>query len=45
MDLDPGDAAFLLDEMSRIETDDDRHSSERHAAGKLRREAERVLTE
>lgn len=43
--LNPREAAFLMDEMSDIETDAGRHTSEQHEAKRLRQKAESILIE
>lgn len=45
MDLNPREAAFVLDEMSEIENSEGRYTSEKRAAARIRRKAEAVLTE
>lgn len=45
MDLNPHEAAFLLDEMDEIATDESRPTSARHEARRLRSKAEQTLTE
>lgn len=45
MDFSPREAAFILDEMSEIENSEDRLTSERREAGRIRRKAEASLTE
>lgn len=45
MELNPREAAFLLDEMSEIENDETRYPSTRSEARRLRRKAESALTE
>lgn len=45
MELEPRQAAFLLDEMSEIEQSETRLTSEQHEAANIRRKAEAVLTE
>jgi len=43
--LNPREAAFLLDEMDEIANDESRPTSARHEARRLRRKAEKTLTE
>lgn len=45
MDLSPREAAFLTDEMERIQSSSSRQSYEKAAAKNLREKAESVLTE
>ncbi|AGM10909.1 hypothetical protein M193_gp037 [Halorubrum tailed phage 7] len=45
MELNPREAAFLLDEMEDIETDETRYPSARSEARRLRQKAEVALTE
>ena len=45
MDFEPREAAFLLDEMSKIENADDRLPTERKEAERIRQKAEASLTE
>ena len=45
MELNPREAAFLLDEMSEIEQDETRYPSVRSEAKRLRKKAETALTE
>jgi hypothetical protein len=45
MQITPREAAFLLDEMSDVESDESRYPSEQREAGRIRQKAEAVLTE
>ncbi|AGC34308.1 hypothetical protein HRTV-11_gp39 [Halorubrum virus HRTV-11] len=45
MELNPREAAFLLDEMEDIEADETRYPSARSEARRLRQKAEVALTE
>lgn len=45
MDLDPREAAFVLDTMADIENSEGRLPSERREAGRIRQKAETFLTE
>ena len=45
MELNPREAAFLLDEMDEIAADDSRCTSARHEARRLQQKAESALTE
>lgn len=45
MELNPRQAAFLLDEMNEVERDESRATSARHEARRIRQRAEAVLTE
>jgi hypothetical protein len=45
VELNPREAAFLLDEMDEIATDESRSTSARHEARRLRLKAEQTLTE
>jgi hypothetical protein len=45
MELNPREAAFLLDEMSELESDESRYPSEQREASRIRQKAEAALTE
>ncbi|WP_157690297.1 hypothetical protein [Haloplanus rallus] len=45
VELNPREAAFLLDEMDEIVTNESRRTSVRHEAQRIRSKAEKTLTE